>query len=58
MYGDYNPLKVDVLLEIRDKLLYALGLYVTYSKGVGLIDEVEYNLIYTFYKELLENVSA
>ena len=51
MYGDYNPLKVDVLLEIRDKLLYALGSYVTYSKGDGLIDEVEYKLIYTFYKE-------
>lgn len=51
MYGDYNPLKVDVLLEIRDKLLFTLGSYVTYSKGVGLIDEVEYNLIYTFYKE-------
>lgn len=51
MYGDYNPLKVDVLLEIRDKLLYALGTYVTYSKGDGLIDEVEYKLIYTFYKE-------
>ena len=51
MYGDYNPLKVDVLLEIRDKLLLALGSYVTYSKGVGLIDEVEYKLIYAFYME-------
>ena len=50
MYGDYNPLKVDVLLEIRDKLLYTLGLYVTYSKGVGLIDEVEYKVIATYYK--------